>query len=333
LPTFDSVPVGAGSGASASGVMSGVRIDPSSGWIDGAVVGIDVSWKKLPPPPVAPRHPTLRLAARGGGRLCASTPGLGLHPATELMSRLWQSIASIWAWLVLTSCVLLWFPLMALLRLVTAPFDPGRYAVGYLFRRIGPVMATLNPLWRFRYEGTLPADPRKPYVVVSNHESFADILLISHLPWEMKWLSKAELFRIPVMGWMMRLAGDIPVKRGFGPSAVEAMARCREALARRVSVMIFPEGTRSPTRDMLPFKDGAFRLAVDAGVPILPLAVLGTGSALPKHDWRFNPSRATVRVLEPVDTAGLGPEDVPALRDRVRDVIERARRELAGGTA
>ncbi|HJX86384.1 MAG TPA: hypothetical protein VJ277_02385, partial [Gemmatimonadales bacterium] len=62
-------------------------------------------------------------------------------------------------------------------------------------------------------------------------------------------------------------------------------------------------------------------------------AVLGTGSALPKHDWRFNPSRATVRVLEPVDTAGLGPEDVPALRDRVRDVIERARRELAGGTA
>jgi 1-acyl-sn-glycerol-3-phosphate acyltransferase len=246
------------------------------------------------------------------------------------MSRLWQSLASLWAWLVLGSCVLIWFPLMALLRLVTAPFDPGRYAVGYLFRRIGPVMATLNPLWRFRYEGTLPADPRRPYVVVSNHESFADILLISHLPWEMKWLSKAELFRIPVMGWMMQLAGDVPVKRGFGPSAVEAIARCREVLARRVSVMIFPEGTRSATADMLPFKDGAFRLAVDAGVPILPLAVRGTRSALPKHDWRFNRSDATVRVLEPVETAGLGPADVPALRDRVRDTIERARRELGG---
>jgi 1-acyl-sn-glycerol-3-phosphate acyltransferase len=96
-------------------------------------------------------------------------------------------------------------------------------------------------------------------VVVSNHESFADILLISHLPWEMKWLSKAELFRIPVMGWMMWLAGDIPVKRGFGPSAVEAMERCREALRRRVSVMIFPEGTRSRTAELLPFRDGAFR--------------------------------------------------------------------------
>jgi 1-acyl-sn-glycerol-3-phosphate acyltransferase len=246
------------------------------------------------------------------------------------MSRFWQSVASIWAWLVLGACVLLWFPVMALLRLVTAPFDRGRYWVGYVFRRIGPVMAALHPLWRFRYSGTLPADPRRPYVVVSNHESFADILLISHLPWEMKWLSKAELFRVPVLGWMMQLAGDVPVRRGFGPSAVEAMARCRETLARRVSVMIFPEGTRSTTTDMLPFKDGAFRLAVDAGVAILPLALYGTRDALPKHDWRFNRSDATVRVLEPVETAGLTADDVPALRDRVRAIIERARNELAG---
>src|SRR5918995_4814609 len=160
------------------------------------------------------------------------------------MSRLWQSILSLWAWLVLVVCILLWFPLMIVVRLVTAPIDRGRYFTGYLFRRIGPVMATLNPLWRFRYSGTMPRDPRRPFVVVSNHESFADILLISHLPWEMKWLSKAELFRIPVMGWMMWLAGDIPVKRGFGPSALEAMARCRKALERQGFVVIFPEGNR-----------------------------------------------------------------------------------------
>jgi 1-acyl-sn-glycerol-3-phosphate acyltransferase len=174
------------------------------------------------------------------------------------MSRVWQSILSLWAWLVLVLCILIWFPLLIVVRLLTAPFDPGRYATGYLFRRIGPVMASLNPLWRFRYSGIMPQDPRRPFVVVSNHESFADILLISHLPWEMKWLSKAELFRIPVMGWMMWLAGDIPVKRGFGPSAVEAMERCRDVLRKRVSVMIFPEGTRSKTSELLPFKDGAF---------------------------------------------------------------------------
>lgn len=245
------------------------------------------------------------------------------------MARLWISIVSLWTWLVLVLCVLIWLPVMALLRLVTAPFDPGRYAVGLLFRKVAVVTAALNPLWRFRCTGTMPADPRHPYVVVSNHESFADILLISHLPWEMKWLSKAELFRIPVMGWLMWLAGDIPVKRGFGPSAIEAIARCRQSLANRVSVMIFPEGTRSTTADLLPFKDGAFRLAIDAGVPILPLVVHGTRTVLRKHDWRFGRSVASVRVLEPVETTGLAPTDVPALKDRVRRMIVDGRASLA----
>jgi 1-acyl-sn-glycerol-3-phosphate acyltransferase len=189
----------------------------------------------------------------------------------------------------------------------------------------------VNPLWRFRYSGALPQDPRRPYVVVSNHESFSDILLISHLPWEMKWLSKAELFRIPVLGWMMWLVGDIPVKRGFGPSALEAMARCRKALERQVSVMIFPEGTRSKTAELLPFKDGAFRLAIESGVPILPVAVSGTSTALRKHDWRFGKSVAEVRVLPAVETAGLGLADIPALKARVRTMIVEARDVLAAG--
>ncbi len=247
------------------------------------------------------------------------------------MSRLWQSIVSIWAWLVLVACFVVWLPLMAALRLATMPFDRGRYAVGYLFRQTAVVMAALNPLWHFRRSGTMPANPRRPYVVVSNHESFVDILLISQLPWEMKWLSKAELFGIPVLGWLLRLAGDIPIRRGLGPSAVEAIARCREALANRVSVMIFPEGTRSTTADLLPFKDGAFRLAIDAGVPILPLVVHGTSTALPKHDWRFGRSTAVVRVLEPVETTGLTADDVPALKQRVRQLIVDTREELASG--
>jgi 1-acyl-sn-glycerol-3-phosphate acyltransferase len=245
------------------------------------------------------------------------------------MSRLWQSILSLWAWLVLVLCILLWFPLLLVLRLITGPFDRGQYLTGYLFRRIGPAMATLNPLWRFQYSGTMPANPRRPFVVVSNHESFADILLISHLPWEMKWLSKAELFRIPVMGWMMWLAGDIPVKRGFGPSAVEAMERCREVLRRKGTVMHFPAGTRSRTAEQLPIKDGAFRLAIEAGVPILPLAVSGPGTALPKHGWRFGRSAAEVRVLEPIETTGMTLADVPALKTRVRELITQTRDRLA----
>lgn len=241
------------------------------------------------------------------------------------MSRLYITVVSIWTWAVLGTCLVVWLPLLAAIRLITAPFDPGRYWAGYFFRQLAVVTATLNPLWRFRVTGTMPADPRRPYVVVSNHESFVDILLISHLPWEMKWLSKVEILRIPVLGWDMRLAGDVPVERGTGRSAVKAMKRCREILAQRVSVIIFPEGTRSPTGEMLAFKDGAFRLAIDAGVPILPLVVHGTRTALPKHGWRFGRSEAEVRVLEPVDTTGMTVADVESLKNRVREVIARAR--------
>jgi 1-acyl-sn-glycerol-3-phosphate acyltransferase len=140
------------------------------------------------------------------------------------MSRIWQSLVSLWSWIVLGACIVLWLPVMAVVRLATARSDPGRYLVGLIFRKIAVVTAALNPLWKFRRSGSPPADPRRPYVVVANHESFADILLISHLPWEMKWLSKAELFRIPFLGWLMRLAGDIPV--GGGRGAVP-WRRCR----------------------------------------------------------------------------------------------------------
>jgi len=247
------------------------------------------------------------------------------------MTSAWETLCSIWSWFVLGASMVVWLPLMALIRLVTRHSDPGRYRVGYTFRQVAVLMATLNPLWRFRISGRMPADPRRPYLVVSNHESFVDILLISHLPWEMKWLSKAELFRIPVLGWLMRLAGDIPVDRGNPRSAAEAMVRCKEILKKeRVSVIIFPEGTRSETDEMLPFKDGAFRLAIDAGVPILPLAVSGAATALRKHDWRFGRSIAEVRVLEPVETTGLARGDIPALRDRVWQMIATERDQMRG---
>jgi len=106
------------------------------------------------------------------------------------------------------------------------------------------------------------------------------------------------------------------------------MGRSLEVLRQRVSVMIFPEGTRSPGADMLPFKDGAFRLAIEAGAPILPLVLTGTRDALAKHDWRMNPARATVMVLAPIETTGLTLNDVTALKERVRTVILQAREHL-----
>lgn len=248
-----------------------------------------------------------------------------------LSTPLARTVLSIWAWLVLAVVIIIWTPLVALVRLVTLPFDPAAYRAGYLFRKLAVVHQKLNPLWRFRVSGTMPDDPRRPYVVVANHESFVDILLISHLPFEMKWMSKSDFFRYPLVGWMMRLARDIRLERGDKKSGVAALVECRARLEQNVSVMIFPEGTRSHSGELGEFKDGAFRIAIDTGVPILPLAVIGTRDALIKHDWRFGVSHAEVKVLDPISTDGLGKADVAELRDRTRDVIATAIDELRAG--
>jgi 1-acyl-sn-glycerol-3-phosphate acyltransferase len=239
-----------------------------------------------------------------------------------------RTVFSIWSWVVLGVLVLVWTPMVAVTRLVTMPFDRGAYAAGYLFRKITVVHQRLTPLWSFRTSGTLPANMRNPYVVVSNHESFVDILLISHLPTEMKWISKIEIMKIPLVGWMMRLARDIPLTRGDTDSGRQAIEDAHERLDRNVSVMIFPEGTRSKTGELRKFRAGAFKLAVDAQVPILPLAVYGTRDALRKNDWRLGNAVAEVRVLDPIPTEGLTTRDLPALRRQVRDVIIAARDDL-----
>jgi 1-acyl-sn-glycerol-3-phosphate acyltransferase len=173
--------------------------------------------------------------------------------------------------------------------------------------------------------GKLPDDPRHPYVVIANHESFADMLILCLLPWEMKWLSKVEIMWVPILGWLMWAARDVGVKRGRAASAKLAMAACAERLAGRVSIIIFPEGTRSPRQELLPFKDGAFRLAIDTGVPILPVAIHGTRHAIARHDWRINPADAVVEVLDPIPVDGL---TLAELKQRARTAIETARDEL-----
>jgi 1-acyl-sn-glycerol-3-phosphate acyltransferase len=240
-----------------------------------------------------------------------------------------RTLWSIWSWFALGVIVLVWTPMVAVVRAVTMPFDRGAWAAGYLFRKLTVVHQRLTPLWTFRTSGRLPDDLRHhPHVVVANHESFVDILLISHLPTEMKWMSKVEIMRIPLVGWMMRLARDIPLERGDRTSGQAALAAARDRLESGVSVMIFPEGTRSKTGELRAFRGGAFRLAIEEQVPILPLAVFGTRDALRKHDWRLGWAEAEVRVLEPVPTTGLTADDMPALRERVRAMIADARDEL-----
>jgi 1-acyl-sn-glycerol-3-phosphate acyltransferase len=239
------------------------------------------------------------------------------------------------AYLLSFLAILLWLPALAALTAVTWPFDRNRRAAGR-FLRFCAVLATLTfPFWRIRIQGKWPPGKRA-YVVVSNHQSMLDIFMLSRLPREMKWVAKEELFRIPWVGWMFRLSGDIPVRRGEVESGKEALATARRYLDRGMNVMMFPEGTRSRDGRLLPFKSGAFRLAIEAQVPVLPVAVSGTGDGMPKGSPWVRPARCMARILEPAETAGMGEADVARLRDLVRDriaaaVVELERERAAGG--
>ena len=147
------------------------------------------------------------------------------------------------------------------------------------------------------------------------------MLLISHLPWEMKWLAKETWFKFPLVGWLMVMAGDIKIIRGNKQSIITAMKGGHDRLDKKVSVMLFPEGTRTRDGEMGEFKDGAFRLAIETGCPILPLVVNGTREAIRPGDWRWNVTNAEVRVLQPIETTGLTKDSVGELRDRVRTII------------
>jgi 1-acyl-sn-glycerol-3-phosphate acyltransferase len=228
-----------------------------------------------------------------------------------------EPIVVILGWSAAALLLLAALPVQLLLWLVARPFDRNLVLPGQFLRKVGVLLGRCYPRWKFRLEGSWPPG-LGPCVVVANHQSLLDIVMLSRMPREMKWVSKEELFKLPWIGWLLRLTGDIAVRRGDPESGGEAIARAKAYLARGMSVMIFPEGTRSRDARLLPFKSGAFRLAIEAGVPVLPVAVWGTSAGLKKGGRAVAPCDAVARILPPFPTTGLAQGDVVRLREQVR---------------
>ena len=213
--------------------------------------------------------------------------------------------------------ILLSFPLALLLRLLTFPFDRHRMLVSWSLVWLGRAMIRVYPLWDVKVEGTLPAPPQT-YVVVPNHQSLVDALAVACLPANLKWIGKRSAFQLPWLGWAFSLAGYVPVVRSDRADGRRALARLRRYLAEGVPVGLFAEGTRSRNGQLKDFKAGPFKLAIEAGVPVIPVAISGAGAAMPADQPWIRPSRITVRILEPIPTRGLAAEDVEPLRATVR---------------
>lgn len=239
-----------------------------------------------------------------------------------------RALFGIWTWFAFAAISAAGYVLCLVTFILTLPFDPTRRITGKGIRAVGRTMCAAVPMWKFSYQKPVPANLPARCVCVSNHCSNIDPFLLAHLPWEMKFLAKSSLFKIPFVGWGIKIAGDISLVRGSTQSVKRALARARFYVERGMPVLIFPEGTRSTTGELLPFKDGAFRLAIEMQADILPIAVGGTVGALRKGDWKPGIARGTSMVGEPIPTHGLSMSDVGELKERVRASISELRTQL-----
>jgi 1-acyl-sn-glycerol-3-phosphate acyltransferase len=228
-----------------------------------------------------------------------------------------------WPYLLGTSAVA--FGGLVALRALTAPFDRKK-KLAHLF----------NTYWASHYladapragitvEGREKIDPNRAYVYVANHQSMVDILACSALHTPFKWVSKVENVYAPFIGWAMPIADYVLLKRGNLPSIKRMVKRCRALLRDGESIFVFPEGTRSPDGELLPFYPGAFRLAVWADAPILPVVLDGTRTVLGKGTVVVDPTPVRVQVLDPIE-----PREVGGDWKRLRDLV-RARMQAAQG--
>lgn len=164
--------------------------------------------------------------------------------------------------------------------------------------------------------------PDPPVMFVANHQSQIEppaVFMI--LPHDVRVFPKKELFRVPILGHLMRIAGFIPVDRKNPERAKKDIARAVDMMHEGISFLIFPEGTRTRTGHVQRFKKGGFVLSIQAGVPIVPIAIEGAYELCRKGEWRLRPGRVKIQVLEPIPTKGLTIDDRDTLAQKTREVI------------
>jgi 1-acyl-sn-glycerol-3-phosphate acyltransferase len=175
---------------------------------------------------------------------------------------------------------------------------------------------------RVRVEGMEKLDPNANYVFVANHASYMDIpAILARLPHQFRFFAKKGLFSIPFLGWHLKRAGHLPVDRSNARNSLKSMSEGARIVAERgISVLLFPEGGRTP-EGLRPFKEGAAYIAIKAGVPIVPMAIVGMRQLLHMDSIHLRAGRAELRIGDPIPTAGMKLHDREALTERVREEV------------
>lgn len=219
--------------------------------------------------------------------------------------------------------------LSAVALVLCMPFDKPRRVVHELSRVAVRIFFGIPPFWRFRIEGIEKVDRGARYVVVLNHQAMSDIPALYFVPLNFRWVSKREVFKIPFFGQLLRLHGDICIDRGRAAEAMEQLLReGGKWLDRGVSVAIFPEGTRSKDGQIHRFKAGAFELARQVEVAILPVVLEGTERLVKKNRafrWR---NTITVKVLDPIPVEQVKQSEAKQLAESLQELMQQERNKI-----
>jgi 1-acyl-sn-glycerol-3-phosphate acyltransferase len=223
--------------------------------------------------------------------------------------------------------VFVWFcigvtgAIISILCILCYPLNPGGRINHRLAGLWGKIAIWANRV-KVRVEGIKHVPGQGPFVFMSNHQGSYDIFaLLGYLPFQFKWLAKKEIFSIPILGWAMKATGYIFIDREGTRETVKAMNEAAERIHEGMSVLIFPEGSRSPDGSIQPFKKGGFTLAIKSKVPIVPIAITGSGEIVPKGKMRVYPGTISIRIGRPVETKESTLKDREALMGQVHDII------------
>ncbi len=236
-----------------------------------------------------------------------------------------KRLLSILIWVAIVVLTVLLFFVELFLVIILFPFDKKRKIIHAQCFWWANALIGLNPYWEINVSGLENIDPNRIYVVVANHQSMADIVVAYKTHMQFKWVAKESLFKVPFIGWCLSLSKHIRITRGQFGSIKKVYRDAASWLKKDMSVLFFPEGTRSETGKIKAFQNGAFKLAIKEKRAILPVAIKGTSDAIPKGSWIFQAKViGEVTVLPAIETKDLKPGDFSKLRDMAHEKIKKA---------
>jgi 1-acyl-sn-glycerol-3-phosphate acyltransferase len=242
------------------------------------------------------------------------------HPNHPVLKR---GILSAVIWAAITLLTILLFVVMLTITVFTSLFDKKRKRQHAQCFWWSEAVIRLNPYWHVTVSGLENIDRNRTYVVVANHQSLADIVLLFQTRMQFKWIAKDSLFRIPFLGWCLSLAGHVRLERNELSSIRRSYREASGWIDKGVSVMFFPEGTRSETGKPGPFHNGAFRLAREKKIAVLPIAIHGTASVMSKGKWVFNHAGTIhMTVLPSLESDYLQSIDMKQIINSARELIQ-----------